>query len=292
MPKALRLTLFALIAALTVLVAVDISLAWMYVHALVQPGCSSPIWLNEFSEPEEIRLKTEAGLTLKAWYYPPENGAAILSLGGSGGSLGRSLPPVSALLDAGYGILQIDGRACAQPPRQVTLGGNELHDASAGLEFLLSQPEIDPKKIGAFGFSMGGVTAIRLAARHPQIQAVVAEGGYDQLGRHITKPGMQKSLPRQIFLHTVAFSFWLQTGLDPWSISPLDDIALIAPRPVFLIYGEHEIESGGGRGQFDGAGEPKTLWVVAGGDHGSNYVIDPIEYDRRILEFFDQALFP
>ncbi len=287
-----RLAIFGLSTLLLIFTASNIALAWMYVRALTHPGCSSVNFSGETFEPGEIWLKTEDGLTLKAWYYPSENGAAILSLGGLGGSLGGNLPPVEALLAAGFGVLQIDGRACANPPANVTLGGNELYDAQAGLEFLLTRSEVDPDKIGAFGFSMGGVTALRLAARHPQIQAVVAEGGYDQLGRHIVKPGKQKPLPKQIFLYTVAAAFWLQTGLDPWSISPLDDIALIAPRPIFLIYGEHEIGSGGGRLQYQAAGEPKSLWVVPGGDHGGNHALDPAEYERRVLEFFDQVLLP
>jgi uncharacterized protein len=276
-----------------VLVAVDLTLAGMYVYTLTHPGCSSPaLRLENMPDPEDVRLKTEDGLTIQAWFYPSQNGAALLSLGGVGGSLGSSLPPVGVLLNAGYGVLQIEGRACAQPPRVVTLGGNELLDAQAGLEFLLDREDVDPQRIGVFGFSMGGVTSLRLAARQPQIKAVVAEGGYDQLGRHITQPGAQLSLPRKIFLYTVAGSFWLQTGINPWSISPLDDISAIAPRPVMLIYGEHEIQRGGGLLQYQAAGEPKTLWVVAGGDHGSNFSLDPQEYNRRVLEFFERTLFP
>jgi uncharacterized protein len=290
--KTLRLLIFALVACLSVLMAVDLTLAGMYVYALTHPGCSSSFHLENTPDPQDVWLKTEDGLAIRAWFYPSQNGAAVLSLGGVGGSLGGNLPPVSALLDAGYGVLQIEGRACAQPPRAVTLGGDELLDAQAGLEFLMHRDDVDTKRIGAFGFSMGGVTALRLAARQPQIRAVVAEGGYDQLGTHITQPRAQLSLPREIFLYTVAGSFWLQTGINPWSISPLAEIPEIAPRPVMLIYGEHEIQRGGGDLQYQAAGEPKTLWVVPGGDHGSNFLLDPQEYNRRVLEFFERALYP
>lgn len=290
--KTLRLGLFVLVTSLAVLLAINFSLAWMYVSALTQPGCSLPQPFLDYDSPEEIWLKTEDDLQLKAWYYPSRNGAALLTLGGVGGSLGDTLPPVRALLDAGYGILQIDGRACAQPPRRATLGGDELFDAQAGLDYLLSRPEIDDSRIGAFGFSMGGVTSLRLAARHPKIQAVVAEGGYDRLGKHITQPGPGKSPTRVIFLHTVALNFWLQTGVNPWSINPRDDIDKIAPRPVLLIYGEHEIERGGGDLQHAAAGGPKELWIVPGGNHGSNFSLYPNEYNRRVIDFLDKYLLP
>ncbi|MBL7161853.1 MAG: prolyl oligopeptidase family serine peptidase [Anaerolineales bacterium] len=289
-PKILRLGIYALVALVAALIAVNISLAWVYVSVLTQPGCSVPQYLDEMDPPEEHWLVTEDGHSLQAWYYPSVNGAAILALGGIGGSLGDVLPPVRPLIEAGYGVLQINSRACAQPPARVTLGADEVYDAAAGLEFLLSRPEVNPDGIGAFGFSMGGVTIIRTAAQHPEIKAVVAEGGFDQLGKHIVQSGADHSLPRQIFLYTVAGVFWIQTGVNPWAVSPIDDLPAISPRPVFLVYGEYEITRGGGRAQFDAAGEPKFLWVVPGGDHGSNYRAAPDEYERKVLEFFNQTI--
>jgi dipeptidyl aminopeptidase/acylaminoacyl peptidase len=290
--KVIRLGFFTLAVCVFAFLVLDIGLSSLYVYALTHPGCAEPLPINEGLSSGEISLSTRDDLKLRAWYYPSKNGAAIIALGGVGGSLGDRLPPVQALIEAGYGVLQIDSRSCAQPARRVTLGGNELFDADAGLEYLLSNAEIDPGRIGVFGFSMGGVTALRLAARHPQVQAVVAEGGYDQLGKHITQPQEQISLTRRVFLYTVAINFWLQTGLNPWSISPLDDIAAISPRPVLLIFGEHEIDRACGYLQFKAAGEPKTLWVVPNGDHGTNFDLDRFDYTSRVLDFFDLSLLP
>ncbi len=291
---------------LAAIVAVDVSLAWIYVSALTKPGCSQPIDLGELDPPEEHWLSTEDGHAIRAWYYPSKNGAAILALGGISGSLGDTLPPVRPLLEAGYGVLQIDSRACAQPSARVTLGGNEIYEAAAGVDFLLQLPDLDPEKIGAFGFSMGGVTLIRAVAlqqgsgqsHQPKIQALsaiqalIAEGGYDQLGAHIIQPGAGHSLPRTVFLYTVAVVFWTQTGVNPWGVSPIEDISNLGPRPVFLIYGEHEIQRGGGQAQFDAAQQPKSLWVVPGGTHGGNYQIAQDEYDQKVVDFFDKSLFP
>lgn len=285
-----RLTLFGIFALVFALIAIDITLAWIYISALTHPACPIPRTLDNISPPEEHWLLTEDGLTLRAWYYPSENGRAILTAGGLGGSLGQTLPPVKSLIRAGYGVLQVDTRACADPPARVTLGADEIYDAAAGLEFLIARPEIDPQRIGAFGFSMGAVTLIRASARQPRIRALIAEGGYANLGEHITQPGAEKSLPRQVFLYTVAETYWLQTGVNPWLVSPRDDLASIGSSPVLLIYGEGEIERGGGWEQFKAAHKPKALWVVPGGDHGSNHLAAPQEYERRVLEFFEQEL--
>jgi fermentation-respiration switch protein FrsA (DUF1100 family) len=186
--------------------------------------------------------------------------------------------------------LQIDNRACARPGAPVTLGGKELYDAEAGLAFLLSRPEVE--EIGVYGFSMGGAAAIRLAARHVEISAVVAEGGYFNLGDDLVEPDSRLNVLHRVFLYTIAVSYWLQTGVNPWEISPIDDLPEISPRPIFLLYGEGEAASGRAQAQFEAAQEPKSLWIVPGGAHGSNYVASPGEFRHRVTDFFSSALSP
>jgi fermentation-respiration switch protein FrsA (DUF1100 family) len=164
------------------------------------------------------------------------------------------------------------------------LGHTEVLDAAAGLEFLADQPDVN--RIGAMGFSMGGVTAIRTTARHPEIMAVVAEGGYYNLGDHIVNPENPSSLPLRVFLYSIAAFYWLQTGINPWTVSPIDDLPHINPRPVMLIYGEHELSAGRGDLQYAAAREPKALWIVPGGTHGTNHIASPKEYQSHVLDFF------
>ncbi|MEW5868821.1 MAG: hypothetical protein AB1894_06060 [Chloroflexota bacterium] len=283
--RLLRLSAFALLVILLAYAVISTGMAWVYSYAFTHPGCiHEPAMLPGVPAPQEQILLSEDGLQLKAWYYPSQNGAAIIALGGLGGSLGTALPPVEFLLRQGYGVLQIDSRACAQPASAVTLGAGEAQDAAAGLAFLQSRPEVHA--IGAFGFSMGGVTAVRAAARHPEIAAVVDDGGYFNLGDDFVEPGEPKSLPRSLFLYTIATSFWLQSGANPWQISPIDDLPRISPRPVLLIYGEGEAASGRAQAQFAAAGQPKELWIVPGGSHGRNHLAAPQEYPQRLLDFF------
>jgi uncharacterized protein len=287
--RILRLTTFALGTGLLLYLVANLGLARLYIAALTHPGCNlSPAAIPNSSQPEEHILLTEDGLHIRSWYYPPNNGAVVIALGGPSGSLGESLPRVGFLLRDGYGVSQIDSRACALPPSAVTLGANELMDAEAALTFLQSRPGVE--EIGAIGFSMGGVTAIRTAARHPEIAAVAAEGGYFNMGKDFVEPEKPKPLYLNIFLYCIAGMFEYQYGIDPWEISPVDDLPRISPRPVFLIYGENELQDGHGDLQFAAAKEPKDLWIVPGGAHGTNYTIASEEYEQRVLEFFNQAL--
>jgi len=271
-------------------ILLNFGLAGIFTFFLTHPGCAHPTPLAEFPLYQEIWLLTSDEHQLKYWYYPPRNGSVIISLGGNGGSLGDTLPKVDFLLEQGYGVLQIDSRACAIPPAPVTLGAKELLDAEAGLAFLQNQSEV--KAIGTFGFSMGGVTAIRLAARHPEVAALVAEGGYYNLGNDFIEPEVRLPSPHRLLLYTIAAGYWLQTGVSPWQVSPIDDLPQISPQPVLLIFGEHEIEGAHAYQQFEAAREPKSLWIVPDGDHGANHLVAPDEYQEKILRFFEQHLNP
>ena len=289
-PRILKLTLFALSATAIVL---NFAAAWVYIYALTHPVCVPPPALaDDLPKPLVAAIVTGDGVTLEVWYYPSQNGAAVIAMGGMTGSLGNQLPPVEPLLRAGYGVLQIEGRACGQPRSVVTLGVRESFDAEAALAYLLGRGEIDPERIGVFGFSMGAAAAIQAAARNQGFAAVLAEGGYFNLGQDMvegdgTGPSQWWLLP---FQYTVAAMYRLQTGIDPWDSSPVDVIGAISPRPLLLIYGEQELASGRGQLQFDAAGQPKEIWVVPGGAHGINHQVAGEEYARRVIAFFDAAL--
>jgi dipeptidyl aminopeptidase/acylaminoacyl peptidase len=282
--RTLRLTLAGAAGAL---VALDLGLAWLFLDPLLRPDCPAPERIAAFSDPEVVILETADGLLLEGWYYPGANGRAVLALGGVGGSLGLNQPPITFLLEAGYGVLQIGSRACAGG--LVTLGAREALDAEAGLRFLQTRPEAAPDGIALYGFSMGGAAAILAAARNPAVEALIAEGGYHNLGEDFVEPGSDRSLPEFVFLYTLSGVYWLRTGVDPWEISPIDAIGEIAPRPVLLIYGEAEAVSGRAAEQFAAAGEPKQLWLVPGGGHGTNHAAAGEGYEEKVLEFLAQT---
>jgi pimeloyl-ACP methyl ester carboxylesterase len=279
----------ALITVLAAYLLLNTGFAWMYVSGLTKPVCQESNPIEDAAVlPQEYWLTTSDNLKLRAYYYPPQNGAVILAFGGIGGALGDALPPVRFLLEAGYGVLQVDSRGCAQPQAPVTLGANEIREAAAALDFLAQQPEVN--HVGAIGFSMGGVTAIRSAARYPAIEAIVAEGGYYNLAGDMLNEGRPTPLFQRILLSTIAGLFWLHTGVNPRQVSPVDDLPRISPRPVYLIYGEHEAASGHAQDQYAAARQPKQFWLVPGGAHGSNHLAYPQQYKASILDFFDRTL--
>ncbi|NCO85541.1 MAG: prolyl oligopeptidase family serine peptidase [Rhodobacterales bacterium] len=86
--------------------------------------------------------------------------------------------------------------------RGETLFGQMLAEQIAGIDFLASQPDIDPDRIGALGLSMGGTLAWWLAALDTRLRATVqmcafadmagliARGANDVHGAYMTVPGL------------------------------------------------------------------------------------------------------
>jgi len=285
--RILRYPISIMVLIITIFLAIDLFFAWNFTSHLLHPACQEPQHLPMEIAPEEHWIATDDGLSLRIWYYPPRNGAVILSFGGLNGSLGIQIPQIDFLIHEGYGIIQVDSRACAIPKANVTLGGYELLDSEAALAFAMAQPEVNPGRIGTIGFSMGGATTIRLAARHPEIQAVVRYSGYADL-REILATQDHASIQQQIFQMTIYWLFKYRTGIDPKTINPVQDLSLISPRPVLLIYGEAEAEPG--MNQFQVPGQGKELWIVPDSAHGRNYTVAPQEYQQRVLYFFNLAL--
>lgn len=253
-----------------------------------RPVCGEvPALPDHFPDPQIKSIPTFDDRTIKIWVYPSQNGAVVISLGGFIGSQGINLPKVDFLLEEGYGIVQVAGRGCADPPGKVTLGYYESYDAEAVLEYVLENGLAEEGKVGVIGFSMGGAAAVQAAARNSGFSAVVAEGGYANLDQNFKN--VESPLFDPFFASLSTFFFWL-TGVDPKDSSPIDVIDQISPRPILLIYGEHEVVNGKGMEQFDAAQEPKQIWIVPGGAHGSNVVVAAEEYRQRVLEFFNQSL--
>ena len=160
------------------------------------------------------------------------------------------------------------------PYYTVTFGGNEIYDAEAALRFAKSRTEIDQNRIGTFGFDMGCITAFRITANYPEIKGVVCDGGSLNLNA-ILSP-IEKII------------FQIQTNTDPQKINPLSDLPAIKPRPIYLIYGEFEANSG--IEQFEAAYEPKELWLVPLGSHGRNHIVNPGIFAAYLSGFFEIAL--
>lgn len=263
-----------------------LTLTGAYMYGLLHPACPPASPEPPLPEARAIRLTGADGVTLPGWYLPPRNGAAVMLLGGLGANQDAMLPELRLLAQHGFGAVTLANRHCAG--EIATLGCREAAEFDAMLKFLLAQPEV--KQVGALGFSVGGVVVAAGAARHAEVAAVVMEGNFPNLYAEMTAVeaaplGFQWQVQR---LAVVCYR--LATGCRAKAVSPLDDLAALAGRPVLLVHGELEAQRTQPWAQLAAAGENANLWLVPGAGHGGYATAAGEDYERRLVDFFSASL--
>jgi dienelactone hydrolase len=296
------LLLWAALLTSAGVLGIGIEISRRYAYALTHPKCSSihrvpdDFGISEYQEvtfaPQGTAQVTIDRTKLTAWWVPSENGGAVILLPGIGGSRDGLLEQGAMLARHGYGVLMIEFQSCAEPQAVFTLGRDEIDVVAGALAFVQAQPGVDRNRIGVLGYSVGGASAILSTAQLQDIRAVVAEGNFYNLGDDIANVDGSNSPLQNLYYQAILFFFRYYTGVDARLISPIDAIGQISPRPVLLIFGEYEVDSGRAYEQFAAAEEPKSLWIVPGVGHGGYIQAWPEDYEARVIGFFNEALLP
>jgi dipeptidyl aminopeptidase/acylaminoacyl peptidase len=92
------------------------------------------------------------------------------------------------LANQGYIVMSVNyrggigyGRRFQNAPQRGAQGNSEYQDVLAAGEYLRDRPDVDPKRIGIWGLSYGGVLTAQALARNSDIFAV----GVDMAGVHL-----------------------------------------------------------------------------------------------------------
>ncbi|HET9913619.1 MAG TPA: alpha/beta fold hydrolase [Anaerolineales bacterium] len=233
---------------------------------------------------QETELLTEDNVRLSAWYTPPTNGVIILVAHGYGDKRTETIHALFA--SHGYGVVAWDFRAHGKSEGDFcSLGYYEILDAKAALDFALAQPGVE--HVGAWGGSMGAVTMIRATARYPEIEALVTDSPFVTLEEE-----MDLRVPFPVMRPLIRFFAERESGVTLDQVRPVDDIALISPRPVFLIQGMSDgmVPLDSAQRLYDAAGEPRQLWLENDVGHLGMYAHYEETYTERVIEFFEEYL--
>ena len=244
---------------------------------------------------ETVAFASRDGTPLKGWFVRAglQPGPTIVLLNGYGASRSTSLPFASFLHDAGYHVLLFDFRHTGESGGDaVSLGAYEVGDALGALDYLANRAEVDQRRIGLEGVSMGAAVAILTAARDPRAIGVVAEAPFpDVLSIISTEYEHTVHLPAFPFAPvTIALAdLRLRTRIE--NISPLREIAGLGQRPLFLISdgADQQIPPANQQRLFESAPGPKQLWLADGATHAHGHTVQRAEYEPRVLAFWKDA---
>ena len=283
----IRLLLTTSFVLLVALVMAIIGISYQQTRGYLHPAREIPsgtLLQANGVEFQEVELWTEDNVKLSAWYTPPKNGAVILVAHGYGD---KRIEDYHALFaNAGYGVIAWDFRAHGKSDGDFSsLGYYEVLDAKAALDFALAQPDVE--HVGAWGGSMGAVTMIRATAQYPEIEALVADSPYATL-----EDEMNLRIPFPMMRPLIRFFGEREAGMVLDLVRPVDDIARISPRPVFIIQGMGDgmIPLDSAQRLYEAAGEPRQLWTENDVPHLNMYSYYKTRYTKRVIKSFDEYL--
>ena len=279
----LRRLLYALVAALAALpvlayVVFPIGFAYGYTH-IGKTGPVTPIGLPH----QNVTLTTSDSLTLTAVYVPSKNRAAVVVFPGA-----SAVKEARMLARHGYGVLLLDPRGQGKSEGDMVRWAGD-RDLIAGAAYLQGRTDVDPDRIGGFGSSVGGEILLEAAAQSSAFKAVVSEGAGFRIGE-ADLTGVDRVLFAPLKPMLTGATRVFSNHAPPPPVA--DRVGKIAPRAVLLIYADPGM---GGENirqpkYFAAAGEPKAIWKVPDAEHTGGIDARPIEYEHRVIGFFDQAL--
>ena len=237
-----------------------------------------------------VALRTVDGLTLRGWYVPSKNGAAVVLGHGHGGERGQLAFEAGALALRGFGVLLFDWRGHGESEgSETTWGWKEQRDLAAAIDYVVHRPDVDSTRIGALGFSMGANTVAVAAGRDHRLRAIVLEGAFTSLEDMIRHDEGKYGWYSEHF----AVRALRRAGIPLDSVRPAAVLCRVSPRPVLIVNGAEDEDTpvATARKLFDAACEPKELLIVPRAGH-NDYAAGGPALATKLGDFFVNALRP
>jgi dienelactone hydrolase len=244
-------------------------------------------------EHREVAFDAADGVRLSGWYVPSTNGAAVVLLHGAGSTRSNVLDQAAVLARAGFGVLLFDARGHGESGgRAMDFGWYGDEDVSGAVDFVRRQPDVDPRRIGAVGLSMGGEEVLGASASVDDLRAIVAEGATGRTAADKAwlddEYGLAGRLTQALASVTYGVTDLLTAAGPPMS---LRDAVRESGLPTLLIAaGDVEDEPLAASAIEASSPETVEVWVVPGADHTGGIQTDPEGWEARVVGFLEEAL--
>jgi len=230
------------------------------------------------STAESVRLRTDDGLDLGAWFTPAASTRArgtVIVFNGNAGNRSYRGTLGARFVQAGFSVLLFDYRGYGGNPGSPSEEGLAA-DARAARQYLATRPDVDQARVIYFGESLGAGVAVGLALERPPAALLLRS-------------------PFSSVVDVGRFHYpWLPVR---WILKDRFPSIERVPRissPVLLIAGDRDriVPVSQTRALFDAAREPKDLLVLKGADHNDEELVEGPTMIARVVAFVDGAITP
>lgn len=289
-----------------------------YVPIVVRLIGQAPLLVAESSEALEggspCAFQTADGRTLRGTYLPTtaaERRGVIVFGHELNGDRWNATPYVRELLPAGYDVLTFDfrnhGTSDADPKLMLRpwISPADAADMQAAVDFACARGAADHGGIGILGISRGAVAGLYTAANDPRVKCLFTDGAYPTTSTHqiylhryleIYVPRhwhfLSRRLPDWVFHGVLALGtrWWCLT--HRYKFLDVEKAARNIRVPVQMVHGQRDtmIPLAAAEALRQCIAGPVQLWVVPGAKHNQAVTVESVEYQRRLLDFFDAHL--
>jgi pimeloyl-ACP methyl ester carboxylesterase len=225
-------------------------------------------------------LLTDDGVRIAAEHVRPANpssalGLAIVHAHGFTGSLrSPAVRRVVRALSAYGGVVSFDFRGHGRSAGMSTVGDKEVLDLDAVVRWARWLGYV---RVATVGWSMGAAVAVRHAAIHRGVDAVVAISGPSRWYYRGTVPMRRahwaferphgRALLRYLWRTRIDPYGWNEGQPSTWPESPRDAARRIAPTPFLVVHGDADHYFPLDHAHELAAAEGAVLWVMQGLGH-------------------------
>ena len=260
------------IGSLVLTWVVLVAMLWLRQRQLIYyPMAQVPAVHTALRGGQEVSFETDDGLWLAGWYVPPpggRGGPTVLVCNGNGGNRAFRVPLAEQLVRAGFGVLLFDYRGYGGNPGQPSEEGLR-RDARAARNYLVSRPEVDPRRLVYLGESLGSAVATALAVEQPPAVLVLRSPF--------------SSLVDVAQLHYP----WVPVGPLLLDRYPVADLMPRVQAPVLVVAGGRDalVPAALSRRVYEQAHEPKRFVLMPDADHNDPRLADGDQLIQEITRF-------
>jgi len=241
-----------------------------------------------------VTLVTEDGVPIDAVHLPgPRELAIVIAHGFAQSWQGHMVWNIVRRFNRAAGVVTFDFRGHGRSGGLSTLGDKEINDLDVAVHYAR---ELGYERVATVGFSMGGSVVLRQAALRQGVDAVVSVSGPGRWFYRGTQAMRRVHFVAEKRLGRLIARQFLKTRISPggWPtpdpLPPAAAAARISPVPVLIVHGDKDLyfPPEHARQLYEGAREPKELWLIPGFGHAERAMND--ELVDRILGWLTEAV--
>jgi uncharacterized protein len=241
---------------------------------------------------QEVTLTATDGAILRGEFVPAgRSSECVIVLHGIADSHASALGFAPMFLEKGYSVLAPDSRAHGESGGNlVTFGVVEADDVVRWAAWLRSR---GCRRVFGLGESLGGAILIQAAAKEQVFDAIVAECAFSDLPsiaeyRIVQSARVPNVIGRLVVTAAVVYGLG-RYGLDLRDASPVASAKRLRT-PLLLIHGAEDGNTPASHSRsIAGSAAGSVLWVVPDAGHTNASAVQPVEFRRRVLEWFERG---